>query len=147
MSEELKGLRLNSYTVFKKWGWSEKRLLFVPKEKDCSDGKSSRDLRSPDLPRFRVMGMKRCGWSDLPIMPSAYHASLLGQCYVWASFSWSGLYSEMLCAQKKSTEYTEWRGFSIRMTKAGFARLRLRRVIQEAWDIIFTLAQTSMRNV
>lgn len=88
-----------------------------------------RDVDEVIYPSRPVLTIQVCWGSVMSGLPS------VGQVYIQKCY----------VLKKKSTEYTEWRGFSIRMTKAEFARLRLRRVIQEAWDIIFTLATTEQR--
>ena len=100
-------------------------------------------------------GKKRGRWSDAPIMPSVYCASLWGQCY---DLGWLQLvrssFSNIMCPKNEVSwlpEYTEWPGYCIhgfflpwwdghipRWQCQDSSGSNCERVVQGAWDIIFT---------
>ncbi len=62
-------------------------------------------------------GKKRGGWSDAPIIPSAYRTSLWGQCYdLWMLQLVRSRFSNIMCPNIEVSwlpEYTEWPGYFI----------------------------------
>ena len=123
-----------------------------------SNGRRSCGLLSPNVLCSRVMahqGKKRGRWSDAPIMPSAYYARLLGQCYDLGLLQLvRSRFSNIMCPKKEVSwlpEYTEWPGYSIngfflpwwhghipRWQCQDISGSNCERVVQGAWDIIFT---------
>ena len=126
MQRELKGLGLNSCVALRKPLISEanqqKRLQFAREHKDWTgameEGHVVWWVQIYPVPEWWAhQGKKRGGWSDAPIMSSAYRTSLWGQCYDLGSLQLvRSRFSNVMCPKNEVSwlpEYTERPGYSI----------------------------------